>query len=208
MTGRGAPAQELTRSVTWAQCNILSTQLPVCMVSPVQQSYPFINYNCASHTCPFRWLSSCTQTYPSVNLSEIKNQQLRTGLPVGSDVVVRTTSKLQYLFESFGVYTSMRQPLTHQPATGTSLWVPFWVLWPLFLTVADSQCCHSPASTESAAQCVPRLPARWRPLTAGSVNRCLWQRPERCRRCACCRTPLTSHSEHRFPAPSSKLCQI
>ena len=121
MTGRGAPAQEPTRSITRAQCNILSTQLPVCMVNPIQQSYPFITYNCASHTCPFRWLSPCTQTYPSVNLSEIKNQQLRTGLPVGSDVVVTTTSKLQYLFESFGVYTSMRQPLSTFLSTVTAV---------------------------------------------------------------------------------------
>ena len=67
--GHIAPAQKPNRSVT---CNSLSTRLPVWF--PDRQSCPFIKYNCAPHTCPFRLLSSKPQTYPSVNVWKIFNE--------------------------------------------------------------------------------------------------------------------------------------
>ena len=61
-----APAQKPNHSVTWIS---LSTHLSVW--SPDQQSCPFVKYNCAPNTYPFRLLSPKPQTYPSVSMSDI-----------------------------------------------------------------------------------------------------------------------------------------
>ena len=67
--GQSTPAQKPNRSIP---CNSLSTRLPVRFSDP--QSCPFIKYNCAPHTCPFRLLSPKPQTYPSVNVWKIYNK--------------------------------------------------------------------------------------------------------------------------------------
>ena len=67
--GHSAPAQKPNHSIP---CNSLSTRLPVWF--PDRQSCPFIKYNCAPHTCPFRLLSPKPQTYPSVNVWKIYNE--------------------------------------------------------------------------------------------------------------------------------------
>ena len=64
--GHITPAQKPNHSIT---CNSLLTRLPVWF--PDRQSCPYIKYNCAPHTCPFRLLSPKPQTYPSVNMSKI-----------------------------------------------------------------------------------------------------------------------------------------
>ena len=66
--GHIAPAQKRNCSIA---CNSLSTRLPVWF--PDWQSCPFIKYNCAPHTCPFR-LSPKPQTYPSVNMWKTYNE--------------------------------------------------------------------------------------------------------------------------------------
>ena len=67
--GHSAPAQKPNHSIP---CNSVSTRLPVWFSD--QQSCPFIKYNCAPHTCPFRVLSPKPQTYPSVNVRKIYNE--------------------------------------------------------------------------------------------------------------------------------------
>ena len=67
--GHIAPAQKPNRSIT---CNSLSMCLPVWF--PDRQSYLFIKYYCAPHTCPFGLLSLKPQTYPSVNVWKIYNE--------------------------------------------------------------------------------------------------------------------------------------
>ena len=67
--GHITTAQKPKCSIT---CNSRSTRLPVWF--PDRQSCPYIKYNCAPHTCPFRLLSPKPQTYPSVNMSKINNE--------------------------------------------------------------------------------------------------------------------------------------
>ena len=81
--GHIAPAQKRNCSIA---CNSLSTRLPVWF--PDWQSSPFIKYNCAPHTCPFR-LSPKPQTYPSVNMW--KNIQRASRMPVHSCDSHKTT---------------------------------------------------------------------------------------------------------------------
>ena len=77
--GHIAPAQKPNRSIT---CNSHSTRLPVWF--PDRQSCPFIQYYCASHTCPFRLLSQKLQTYPSVNVWKIYTEPWASRMPVHS----------------------------------------------------------------------------------------------------------------------------
>ena len=94
--GHIAPAQKPNRSIT---CNSRSSRLPAW--SPDQQNCPFIKYNCAPHTCPFRLLSPKPQTYPSVHVSKINNELTAC---LYTQVIVTTPTGLST--QAFSCYSS------------------------------------------------------------------------------------------------------
>ena len=94
--GHIAPAQKPNRSIT---CNSHSTRLPVWF--PDRQSCPFIQYYCASHTCPFRLLSQKLQTYPSVNVWKIYTEPWASRMPVHSCDSHKTTHLSTHAFSCF-----------------------------------------------------------------------------------------------------------